>query len=1376
VLPDIHIPGYSLTQRLSDNGFSQAWIGRDVESGKAYFLKLPSSEPSISTDFIGRTLRDSYAAQKRIEIQRILTATALLDTDLGPVVVYPYLDVDIWRPVGAQTASASSGLDILVRAAWLTDFLHLRNLVHRDLKLSNFLLAADGSNSRMVLADLDLLCPAGRKSDATIMGTPGFIAPEIKADRQFTFRSDVYSLGRSAADWLDQLDRGGSTETRPALVPAELVSSLADPDPLNRPDFILDYFHRQKVLGTKRYVRLLKRLLWHLWLGAAAETSAARDGWFVDRCQNACRICGVPQEFIEDLQSVGQKHPERLEPVLRDLIRSAHIEKHGPYFHLELGDADLMRAYRRVGAPVTLESVGLGEGRGKPGLSANGSDLKRLLALKDHLEKTGRAETDKHGSVVLEDWQSLAELEIRTGRTREATELLKQIERELHDQPRQRLETIISLTRLLLSTGQSREARKWLEQGEAIRDEVNDPDLLVQLDLFRFRTAVDAGQSERALAIWDEAHARAAATGQDAILARCLYERSHLSWCEGDFRDATVHLRKAYRFARSGGEQAVVAKIYLSLQRIYQETADYHRSVRYGRRWRSTAARSSQPALEHYNLLSLIGCFVRLCDHGKVDYWLSQLRHHTQLLGGTATLQTFFNNSGWALAAQGKFGEAREQLYHVIQSADPDLRSVNVGKAYQNLAEIALMCGDTRQLRRAVAEGSAIFEDIGNASALAEIESLEIIERFYEGGGVDIDSLVQSYRVLADRSAWYYAVAVLFHILLADSPRVEVQELVGTDLTRLLKTSQAPLFRAVYRMITAHQGTPPRDDNVLASYKRALAVLDGARDRYRAFLLCERLGNLYGASGKTRLATKFLFLAFELATIIGHTVAADRLREPLGKIRQSESERSRVVDSMASVAAIFRHQDYDKALYQMLKFAVDELGAERGVLLLRNEATGQFEVRTAVHCDEGTLIDVSNLSRRLPEFATNGDGILRINDALADNRTKALRSVVVNNIRSVLAMPLSSQRGLRAVLYLDHHTVPALFDTVDARYLDSLAEFVAASLDSIDQQRVASLRLNQLLEEKSGLGSSTTFITRHQPLQRILEQLPQIAIADTPVLITGETGTGKEIIANLIHSLSRRADRQFVKVNISSLSETMSEAELFGIGKNVATGVAARKGKFEYADGGTLLLDEIGDMPQDLQAKILRCIEDYRFQRVGENRSISFDARLIYATNRDLSQMVGEGTFRDDLLYRIRMLEIELIPLRDRTEDIAPLIDYFVSGEFKGAGAAPKLSQSAWEALMDYPWPGNVRELKGVIESLLILYGGQTVTLDSLPKEIRGSARKKPSKEASDDSAERDRIRNALIRANWNRSAAARELNIPITSLRRRIRKYRLEP
>ncbi|MBI3804258.1 MAG: sigma 54-interacting transcriptional regulator [Nitrospirae bacterium] len=318
---------------------------------------------------------------------------------------------------------------------------------------------------------------------------------------------------------------------------------------------------------------------------------------------------------------------------------------------------------------------------------------------------------------------------------------------------------------------------------------------------------------------------------------------------------------------------------------------------------------------------------------------------------------------------------------------------------------------------------------------------------------------------------------------------------------------------------------------------------------------------------------------------------------------------------------------------------------------------------------------------------------------------------------------------------------------------------------------------------------SSALIGRSPVMRDIYKELIRVSHSKATALLRGESGTGKELIAKLIHENSPRADKPFIKVNCAALPETLLESELFGHEKGAFTGaIQTRKGRFELADGGTIFLDEIGDLPISVQVKLLRVLQEMEFERVGGVETISVDVRVIAATHRLLENAILEGTFRQDLYYRLNVVPIHLPPLRERREDIPLLIEHFLEKFNKENDKKVYLSEEVSQLLVQYDWPGNVRELENCIERLVVLAEEESVTFRTIPPAIQnyfndiktvtpptGSIKHSSFSERM-QGMEQEALRKALERSGWVQAKAARLLGMTPRQVAYKIRKYRLFP
>ena len=317
---------------------------------------------------------------------------------------------------------------------------------------------------------------------------------------------------------------------------------------------------------------------------------------------------------------------------------------------------------------------------------------------------------------------------------------------------------------------------------------------------------------------------------------------------------------------------------------------------------------------------------------------------------------------------------------------------------------------------------------------------------------------------------------------------------------------------------------------------------------------------------------------------------------------------------------------------------------------------------------------------------------------------------------------------------------------------------------------------------------SNAIIGCSQRMQAVFDLVDKVADSDSTILITGETGTGKGLVAKAIHQYSKRSNKPFISINCGAIPENLLESELFGHVRGAFTGATVSKsGKFELAHGGTIFLDEIGDMSPDLQVKVLKVLEEGEFEQVGGAKTIKVDVRVIAATHRDLPEEVKKGNFREDLFYRLYVIPIGLPALRDRRSDIPYLISYFIKiYNNKNNKSLEGISDNALEVLMNYGWPGNVRELRNVIERLVVLSGSGQISAKDLPKELRAANgyQATQSIEVTDDGIclnsavtefEKDLILQSLEKTKWVKNKAAKLLQLNRTTLVEKIKRHRIQ-
>ncbi len=479
-----------------------------------------------------------------------------------------------------------------------------------------------------------------------------------------------------------------------------------------------------------------------------------------------------------------------------------------------------------------------------------------------------------------------------------------------------------------------------------------------------------------------------------------------------------------------------------------------------------------------------------------------------------------------------------------------------------------------------------------------------------------------------------------------------------------------------------------------------------------------------------------------------------------------------------------------EVLAPTLQALADHMGMSRGTLTLLNRKTGEIAIEVA-H-------GLSRSQQRRGKYRL-GEGITgkvvqtgrpavvpRISDdPLFLDRTGARQGLKKTDI-SFLCVPIKIGKEVIGALSVDRLFDKSISFEEDIRLLSTIASMIAQAVRlrqaaQEEKQRLIDENV-RLREELKDRFHPANIIGNSREMQAVFDLILQVSEVDTTVLIQGESGTGKELVANAIHYHSHRADGPFIKVNCAALPETVIESELFGHEKGAFTGaINQRKGRFELANGGTIFLDEVGDLSLATQVKLLRVLQEKSFERVGGNRTIQANVRVLAATNRDLEGLIESGKFREDLYYRLNVFPIHIPPLRKRKTDILLLADHFVE-KYNALyhKSVRRISTPAIDMMMSYHWPGNVRELENCIERAVLLSRDGVIHGHHLPPTLQtaeaSGTRPKNTLEEALANVERELILDALKDARGNMARAARRLGITERMMGLRVRKYGINP
>ncbi len=492
-------------------------------------------------------------------------------------------------------------------------------------------------------------------------------------------------------------------------------------------------------------------------------------------------------------------------------------------------------------------------------------------------------------------------------------------------------------------------------------------------------------------------------------------------------------------------------------------------------------------------------------------------------------------------------------------------------------------------------------------------------------------------------------------------------------------------------------------------------------------------------------------------------------------------------------------EDLDQMLDAVMRHSLRLLEADRGFVVLKRSEGYDFKVIRNWRREEleggGEPVSRSIVARVLA-----GGKPVVIEDALSDERFAKEESVLRMGIRSVLAAPLEDEGRARGVIYLESSTLSRLFGSRHLSLFQRILEISQRALERSIRQLALQQRLSLLEKDFLARHEFPGIITADEGFIELLKQVAQVAKSDLPILVEGDSGTGKELIIRALHLNSPRAQGAYVPVNCAAIAPELIESALFGHLKGSFTSAdRANPGLIASADGGTVFLDEVGELPQAAQAKLLRTLQFGEIQPVGAVRPLTVDVRFLAATNRDLEAEVAAGNFREDLLYRLNVVTLQLPPLRDRPNDILPLFYHFLKRTSQRAGrTAPEVSPRLERVLQQHAWPGNVRELENEVsrlvavtpegEPLLVdrlsprllkaLFGDQPIPTETAPEPARQSTDPELEDRAPTSLAEHEKelIEHTLRAEGYNKTRAAKRLGISREGLRKKMKRLGMEP
>ena len=874
-----------------------------------------------------------------------------------------------------------------------------------------------------------------------------------------------------------------------------------------------------------------------------------------------------------------------------------------------------------------------------------------------------------------------------------------------------------------------------------------------------------SGQLDEAHKLLDEAFDIARGAEQSDLTIKVLYNKAVLEWFRQDYDTGVAIIDEALEITQVINNPHLRAQCFNLLASLYQQKGDFRKSVEIYNRAISLLELSS-------NINVLIGAMINTAlmfmSLGKLKEAIDSLNsamNYANRIGRTTTTSRILDNLAKAYQIMGDFNEALG-LYKQAIDMDPA-----AAKPVYHRARLLYMKGEMTLAKTLITDARCVANShqyhfvnalINSYHGRNDLAEIDIEEGFKELGGGSVE-------IFGKTEGFLDALEVYCNTKQYDRCCVYAMQALGFLPRDSREHAIVEAILQICNFLTGKSKTMNLDAN-LDSLMEMCCLYDWAYiKRMQIEALCEK-----DLMESAISCIDELFRAEEIFNRVGARIEYNRIQRIkdiiLSKAKQvkvKEIHLTNYLDIFRQISDIINNSlGEDDFIERILDILIAVTKAQRGALFLFDN--GRIALVAGRNMDKHTIDDARKMSRSVAREASKGKGIICCSDVMADVRFKNAKSVLLNQIRSIACAPLTIGKKVLGVIYLDSQEVSGLFTAEDEKLLRAVANFVAST---IEKSRLFRRIMDENISMKTGsyLEYGNDYLLGESHIMKeIRQKIEKVAKTDATVLITGETGCGKGIVARLIHQSSLRKTHRFVSVNCGCLPETLFESELFGYKKGAFTGAFSdKRGLFEEAHAGTLFLDEISNAPISTQGKLLEVIEDKKMRRLGETIERRVDVRLISATNRNLQQMIAQASFREDLFYRIGVLTIHVPSLRERPGDISILSNHLLE-KFNSQMNRNILGfeKKAFKMMLQYPWPGNVRELQNAIERAIIFASGEYISLNDL--EIKSETPMYSRKAQVDKQA----IVSAIEAAKGNIVLTSKVLGISRRTLYRYIKKY----
>jgi Nif-specific regulatory protein len=751
-------------------------------------------------------------------------------------------------------------------------------------------------------------------------------------------------------------------------------------------------------------------------------------------------------------------------------------------------------------------------------------------------------------------------------------------------------------------------------------------------------------------------------------------------------------------------------------------------------------------------------------------------------------------HNSFGLLYQNTLGDWEKALINYLKSLDIAERLKDrflTAIAHHNLGQLFLYQGDLDKANENLEFALTISDEIGDAEGVTEsLLNLALVEKENENWEKVIILLERTEKIFKAKEikkGLPLYKQTLSEIALKEKEIDKAFQFAEEGLKIAINQKEEEDIGTSYRTLGTIYAENGDADKALENYFKAKDIFEKA-NRYELAKTLLEFARLYISRWiKSHHSSSFQSACDELKK--AETIFRDLGAK--GQLEKVHTMTSQLVSQLSSKPLLLGREDQLKTLYEasqvinsildlktllkkVMDLVINLLKAERGVLLLKEN--GNLRVASGKNMDNSTIRDASELSKTILDQVTEEGVSIISTDASLDPRFQEKQSVIFNNIRSLLCVPLMTQSKVIGTIYVDSRLTTHLFTEGDQAFLVSLSNLIAVAIENAKFHEQLRQESNQLRKEVKDLYSDKNIIGNTIQIDELRNLIEHSASSDSTVLIQGETGTGKELVARAIHYQSQRSTQRFTPLVCGSVPESLLESELFGHKKGSFTGASSdAEGIFEAANGGTVFLDEIGDAPLSVQVKLLRVLEEGEIRRVGDANPRKVDVRVICATNKNLVKEVEEGRFRQDLFFRINVILISIPPLRERKGDIPLLAHHFLTRYSEKSGKQMKgISPETLNHLFKYTWPGNVRELENYIERAVVMAKSETISPKDIYPSLKIHQSQTSSLSQSKQETERRRIEESLTKTGGNITRAAVELGLHRQQLQRVMKRLSL--